>query len=193
MQQAFSGFWVLGAASGPQPSHPILPSDGQVQLSLAVSWLCPSLEQNQRPPPQTSLLHLHPSTLVRAPPGPSRAVCHLLSLCLLWPHPLVSRDSPTACPLLLPPVLLPHFHNPELRAHSGSGPRHSLTLPGSGPATSRAFLAPTWILGLRLPPSVHTAPHPTPCSLNPLPQPFSEAHPGPCAALPTHPGRNRML
>lgn len=34
----------------------------------------------------------------------------------------LKQDSPTACPLLLPPVLLPHFHNPELRAHSASGP-----------------------------------------------------------------------
>lgn len=102
MQQAFPGFWVLGAASGPQPSHPTLPSDGQVKLSRAVSWLCPSLEQNQRPPPQTSLPHLHPSTLVWAPAGPSRAVCHLLSLSLLWPHPLVSTGTlplpvPSSC------------------------------------------------------------------------------------------------
>lgn len=171
MQQAFPGFLVLGAASGPQPSHPTLPSDGQVQLSLAVSWLCPSLEQNQRLPPQTSPPHLYPSTLVWAPPDPSRAVCHLLSLCLLWPHPLVSTGTLPlpACLFLLPPVLLPRFHNPELRAHSASGPRHSLSLPGSCPAASRAFLAPTRILGLRLPPSVHTAPHPAPCSLNPLP------------------------
>lgn len=138
MLQAFPGIWVFGAASGSQPLHPTPPSDGQVQLSLAFLWLCPSLEQNRRPPPHTSLQNSHSSTLIWASPGPSKTACHLL-------HPLppsascsgLNKDSPTACPLLLPPALLPHFHNAELRAHSASGPRHSLCLPCERPGTSR--------------------------------------------------------
>lgn len=104
MHQAFPGIWVVGAASGPQSSHPTSPNDGQVQLPLALSWLCPSLEQTQHPPPQTSLQHLYPSTLVWDPLDPSRAVCHLQSLCLPQPHPLVSTRTvplpgPSSCPL----------------------------------------------------------------------------------------------
>lgn len=108
--------------------------------------------------------------------SPSASVSLILGL---------NQDSPTACALLLPPVLLPHCHNPELRAHSASGPRHSLCLPGERPGASRPpSLHPRvyWVTGcLRV-----CMLHPTQL---PVPGPHfhsssSEAHSGPCAALP---------
>ena len=80
-----------------------------------------------------------------APPYPGRWEEHTASPVLTWAPPAtqepipsalpssasasgLSQVSPTARPLP-PPALLLRFHRPELRAHSASGPRHSLCLP----------------------------------------------------------------
>lgn len=101
----------------------------------------------------------------------------------------LSQASSAAWPLLLPPALLPHFHNSELRAHSASRLRFGLCLQAQCLVPLAPFLAPTFVLGLRLPLSLCTAPGSPPCSLGPISQPTMEAHSGPLADLPNNPVR----
>jgi hypothetical protein len=100
----------------------------------------------------------------------------------------LSQTSP-AVSFLPPPALLLHFHHPELRADSASGPRHSLwLLVQCSRCLWVSFLAPMIVLGLRLLLSLHPAPRPALSSLHPLAQPL-QGGPFQPFCCPPHPTR----